>query len=72
MVAPSEPHILHRYRYLDKRTKRWKTTRHHMSQEKAGRFFTSREGLYPAEKMDCAPAPVARSANQPKGSGNLF
>ena len=33
------PHIVHRYRYLDKRTGHWKTTKHHMSAEDADRFF---------------------------------
>ncbi|MGC5885756.1 hypothetical protein [Ralstonia pseudosolanacearum] len=39
MGHPDQPHIVHRYRYLDVRTGRWKTTRHHMSAEEAERFF---------------------------------
>ncbi|MDB0568070.1 hypothetical protein AB6Q13_15975 [Ralstonia solanacearum] len=46
MKAQEEPHVIHRYRYLDKRTGRWKTTRHHMSQEDADQFFAPAQGKY--------------------------
>ncbi|MHA6863328.1 MULTISPECIES: hypothetical protein [Ralstonia solanacearum species complex] len=46
MKAPEETHVIHRYRYLDKRTGHWKMTRHHMSQEDADQFFAPAEGKY--------------------------
>lgn len=40
MEPPAPPsNIVHKYRFLDARTGRWKTTPHHMSAEAAAEFF---------------------------------
>lgn len=39
MESAARSHIVHKYRYLDAKTGRWKMTRHHMSAEAAEQFF---------------------------------
>ena len=41
MAAPPPSHIVHKYRYLDAKTGRWKMTRHPMSAEQAAKFFAA-------------------------------
>ena len=46
MATPSPSHFRHRYRYLEAGKKNWKSTRHHMSEEDAAKFFAPGPGRY--------------------------
>lgn len=46
MATPSPTHFRHRYRYLEAGKKNWKSTRHHMSEEDAAKFFAPGPGRY--------------------------
>jgi|GEM_PF-1731542 len=65
MESPAPPHIVHKYRYLDAKTGRWKMTRHHMSPEAAAQFFApSACTHFVAEKWE----PV-EATREDRGSG---
>ena len=65
MESPAPPHIVHKYRYLDAKTGRWKMTRHHMSAEAAEQFFAPGASThFRAEKWE----PV-EATREDRGSG---
>lgn len=65
MTHPGQFHIVYRYRYLDARTGRWKTTRHHMSTEEAEGFFAPGKSThFTAERWE----PI-ESSREERGGG---
>ena len=66
MEPAARSHIVHKYRYLDAKTGRWKMTRHHMSADAAEQFFAPGAGThFRAEKWE----PV-EATREDRGSGH--
>lgn len=66
MESPAPPHVVHKYRYLDAKTGRWKMTRHHMSAEAAEQFFAPDAAThFRAEKWE-----AVESTREDRGSGH--